>query len=133
MADQPLVAHDLDITGEINLGAAAMGNTTMTQAATLLKVMQVLADEMDRDLPLTSALVFARVAKAGGEGIDQGRVQDELKMSSSTIGEVHYLKSKPGLGLVDRLMDTTDNHKRILKLSAKGEKLAAKIAALLTK
>lgn len=115
-----------------------MPSGTLSQAATLFKVMQVLADEMDRDLPLTSALVFARVARAGDEGIDQGKVQDELKMSSSTIsrtaqslGDVHYLKGRPGLGLVDRQMNLTDNHKRTLRLTAKGERVMAKVAGVL--
>lgn len=111
---------------------------TTTQAATLFRVMQILADELDRDLPLTSALVFARVARAGDEGIDQGKVQDELKMSSSTIsrtaqtlGDVHYTKGKAGLGMIERQMNLTDNHKRTLRLTPRGERVMAKVAGAL--
>lgn len=110
----------------------------INQAATLFRVMQILADELDRDLPLTYGLVFARVARAGDEGIDQGRVQDELKMSSSTIsrtaqglGDIHYMKGKPGLGVIERQMNLTDNHKRTLRLTAKGERVMAKVAGVL--
>jgi DNA-binding MarR family transcriptional regulator len=110
----------------------------INQAATLFRVMQTLADELDRDLPITYALVFARVARAGSEGIDQGKVQDELKMSSSTIsrtaqglGDIHYMKGKPGLGVIERQMNLTDNHKRTLRLTAKGERIMAKVAGTL--
>ena len=113
-------------------------SSTTSQAATLFKVMQILTEEIDRDLPITSALVFVRVAKAGSEGIDQGQVQDDLKLSSSTmsrtaqtLGETHYGKDKPGLGLVVRTMDVRDNHKRIMQLTPKGERLMVKVNAAL--
>jgi DNA-binding MarR family transcriptional regulator len=117
-------------------GALAM--SVLNQAATLFKVIQTIAGEIDQDLPLTYVLVFARVARAGAEGIDQGKVQDELKLNSSTIsrtaqglGDIHYQKAKPGLGLVERQMNLTDNHKRTLRLTPKGERLMVKVAGAL--
>lgn len=107
-------------------------------AATLYKMMTILADEMDVEMPLTQVLVFARVAVAGDAGIDQGRVQDELRMSSASasrtvqaLSKVHYFKDRPGFDVVERVFDPKDNRKRTLKLTPKGEKLMARVQVLL--
>ena len=105
--------------------------------ASMYRALTTLADEIDRDLPITMLLVFARVAMAGDEGIDQMEVKDEIKASSGgmsrtvqTLGDVHYLKDKPGLQLITRAFDLRDNRRRLLKLTPKGERLWAKIEAL---
>ena len=105
-------------------------------AENLFRALRVLITEMDRDLPLTIPFVFMRIASQPN-GVDQKDLMDELKIGSSqmsrtvqTLADVHYLKEKPGLGLIDRVMDLTDNRKRTLRLSAKGERLMAKIIAL---
>lgn len=85
-------------------------------------------------MPITTALVFARVAMAGTLGVDQGKLQDEIKASTAGISrtvqalsEVHWQKDKEGLRLIERQMDRNDNRRKILKLTPKGEKFAAKL------
>lgn len=99
-------------------------------AGALLRAMTELTREIDRDLPITAALVLLSVARQGSEGADQGRIQDELEMSTAsisrtvqTLGDVHYLKGKEGLKLITREFDPTDNRRRVLKLTPKGTKL----------
>lgn len=99
-----------------------------------LSLLKSLADEMDRDTTLTLPLVFLRIAQAGSEGVDQGQVMRDLKIDASSmtrtvqsLGEVHYLKKRPGLGLVERAFDAADNRLRTLRLTPKGERFAAKL------
>lgn len=109
-----------------------MSLTTTTSSA--LQFMQTLAGEIDSDEQLSMALVFLRVAAAGGVGIDQGKLQDELQLSSAatsrtvqSLGKVHYSKKRDGYDLVDRAFDATDNRRRMLRLTPKGERLMAKL------
>ena len=99
-----------------------------------LSLLKVLADEMDRDSNISLPLVFLRVAQAGSAGVDQGQLQTELKMGSSSIsraiqslGKVHYLKAREGLDLVERAFDPSDNRRRTLKLTPKGERFVTKL------
>lgn len=101
-----------------------------TAIGTLLRALETLTVEIDRDLPITSALVFLAVARTGTEGCDQGRVMEELQLSSAgisrtvqTLGRTHYLKGKAGLDLVERQFDPTDNRRRVLRLTPKGTRL----------
>ena len=103
---------------------------TKPDVAALLRALSEMTRELDRDLPITSALVLLSVARGGSEGVDQGRVQEALELSSAgisrtvqTLGKVHYLKGKDGLDLVDRAFDPTDNRRRVVKLTPRGEKL----------
>lgn len=106
----------------------------MNTLSNALNLIKAIADEMDRDLPITLPLVFLRVAQAGTAGVDQGQVQNELKLGSSsmsrtiqTLGKIHYLKERAGLDLVERSFDIADNRRRILKLTPKGERFLAKL------
>lgn len=97
------------------------------------KFLRVITADIDRDLPITVALVFAAIAKHT-EGIDQKDLMEELGIGSSgmsrtvqTLAEVHYTKGKPGLGLVKREMDLTDNRRRLLRLTWKGRQLLSNI------
>jgi DNA-binding MarR family transcriptional regulator len=104
------------------------------EATSLLRLMQEMADVLDREAPLTQAIAFLRIAAAGDMGIDQGRLADDLKLSSAgasrtiqALSSIHYLKDRPGYGLVERVFDPTDNRKRELKLTSKGEKAVEKL------
>lgn len=104
------------------------------EAATLYRFVQELADVLDREAPITQALAFLRVAMAGDVGIDQGKLADDLKISSAgssrtiqALSTIHYLKDRPGYGLVERVFDPTDNRKRELKLTAKGRRAVDKL------
>lgn len=106
----------------------------------MLRALVEMTAELDRDLPITAALVFLAVGRAGKAGLDQGQMQDELELSSSTtsrtvqsLGKTHYLKGRDGLDLVEREFDKTDNRKRVLRLTAKGERVMANILKALEK
>ena len=108
--------------------------------AGLYKVMQILVEELDKDLPLSYALAFLRIAMAGDLGVDNKRLQDDLKASSGgmsrmvqTLGAIHWQKDKAGFGLINRDMGAADNRMRQLSLTPKGEKLVAKLVAQLNK
>ena len=75
----------------------------------LLRALAAMSEVLERDLPITSALVFLSVARHRCNGVDQGGLQEELGLSSSgisrtvqTLGKVHYLKGKEGLDPVAR-------------------------------
>ena len=107
-------------------------------AQTVWKVLTILADELDRDAPLLQSLALAKIASHGEMGMDQGRLMDDLKTSSAsasrtvqTLGTTHYLKDREGYGLVERQFDPVDNRKRTLRLTPKGERVMAKLQAVL--
>jgi DNA-binding MarR family transcriptional regulator len=98
--------------------------------ASLHQQMSLLTDVFDREAPLSYVAAFLRIAHAGDVGVDQGRLQEELGMSSSGISrtiqalsDVHWLKDRPGLKLVERMLDPTDNRRRALRLSPAGRAL----------
>jgi DNA-binding MarR family transcriptional regulator len=108
-------------------------------ANTLYKLTTLIAEELDREMPVTQILAFARIALGGDAGVDQGRVQEELQMSSAgasrtiqALSKIHYHKDRPGFDVVERVFDAQDNRRRTLKLTAKGERIMAKIQAMLS-
>jgi DNA-binding MarR family transcriptional regulator len=108
-------------------------------ANTLYKLTTIIAEELDKEMPVTQLLAFARIAIGGDNGVDQGKLQEELNMSSAgasrtvqALSKIHYHKDKPGHDVVERVIDGQDNRRRTLKLTPKGERIMAKIQALLT-
>jgi DNA-binding MarR family transcriptional regulator len=108
-------------------------------ANTLYKLTTIIAEELDKEMPVTQLLAFARIASSGDAGVDQGKLQEELNMSSAgasrtiqALSKIHYYKDKPGFDVVERVIDGQDNRRRTLKLTAKGERIMAKVQALLT-
>lgn len=106
----------------------------------LFRIAQIVAEEMDRDAPLLQVMAFLRIASAGEAGVDSGQLLSELKTSSAAMSRttqalspVHYLKDREGFGLVDITFDAQDKRKRIVRLAPKGEKLAAKLAAAMSR
>lgn len=104
-------------------------------AAALYRLAQEMSDILDRDAPLAQVLAFLRVAMNGDMGIDQGRLADEVHLSNSAtsrtvqaLSSMHYLKDRPGYGLVERVFDPTDNRRRELKLTPKGQKAVEKLS-----
>jgi DNA-binding MarR family transcriptional regulator len=97
------------------------------------RLVSALAHSIDREMPITIALVFSRVAAAGPSGIFQNTVQRELGLTPTsmtraiqTLSEGHHSKAKPGLGLISRCWDfAKDGRQHILMLTQKGQELAA--------
>jgi DNA-binding MarR family transcriptional regulator len=105
----------------------------------LYKLTTLIAEELDKEMPITQIMAFARIAHGGDAGVDQGKLQEELSMSSAgasrtiqALSKIHYHKDKPGYDVVERIIDGQDNRRRTLKLTAKGERIMAKIQALLS-
>jgi DNA-binding MarR family transcriptional regulator len=103
-----------------------------TYTAGVFKLVAELTAAIGRDSPMTLALVFARVAVSGSEGVLQATVERELKLppavltrSVQTLSGLHYGKNKPGLDLISRSIDDADCRHRILRLTAKGQSLQA--------
>jgi len=89
--------------------------------------MNLLVDRLERVLPFTSAMVFLAVARQGNCGLDQGRMRDELEMTSGTASRaVRSLGTGGGRGLVERWFNKFDNRKRVLRLTPKGRRLLAR-------
>jgi len=106
-----------------------------TETKSIYRQLKVIASEIDRDLPITIALVFVAIAKHPN-GVDQKELMDELGIGSSgmsrsvqTLADIHYSKGKPGLGLIERKMDLMDNRRRMLHLTFQGERLMSKLAS----
>jgi DNA-binding MarR family transcriptional regulator len=101
----------------------------------MLRFMQALTAGIGRDLPLTIALVFSRIAAAGDSGVLQATVQRELDLSPAgltrsvqTLSSLHYGKARDGLGLIARTIDGPDRRHKTLRLTAKGEELQARLS-----
>lgn len=110
----------------------------MSKVVNVYRLMQTLSEELGKDIPLSYALTLMRIAMAGSEGVDLGQMRNELEASAGamsrtvqTLGDQHYLKDKPGYGLVERSFGAKDNRLRIVKLTPKGEKFVAKLMALM--
>jgi DNA-binding MarR family transcriptional regulator len=100
---------------------------SVASSALIFKLVQDLTAAIGRDSPLTLALVFARVAIAGPEGVLQATVERELKLPSAvltravqTLSGLHYGKNKPGLDLITRTIDNADGRHRVLRLTERG-------------
>ena len=106
--------------------------TDRSKERSAYRLMSALASSIDRDSPITIALVFSRVAAAGPSGVFQATVQRELGLTAAsmtralqTLSDGHHSKAKPGLGLISRQMDFAgDGRQHILQLTDKGRTLA---------
>ena len=104
--------------------------TDRSRERSAYRLMSALAGYIDRDSPLTIALVFSRVAAAGPSGIFQAAVQRELGLTSACMSRAVQSLSdvthgKCGLDLIYRSMDfARDGRSHILQLTAKGRELA---------
>lgn len=112
--------------------------TKQEAAATLLKLLKILEDDIDRDAPLMQLLAYAHVAASGEVGIDQGKLGTLMKTSSAAISrtvqalsEVSYQKDREGYRMIRREFDPVDYRKRTLTLSDKGQGTLAKIQSVL--
>lgn len=108
---------------------------TLKSAQDLYELIDALAQEFSRDTSLGYLLTFLRVGMAGGEGIDQGRLGEEIGLSPAgmsravrALSEVSYDKQREGFGVVEFDLDPTDNRRRIIRLSPKGEQIINKLA-----
>lgn len=108
---------------------------TLKAAKGLYDLIGALAQEFDRDMSLGYLLTFLRVGMAGSEGIDQGRLGEEIGLSPAgmsravrALSEVSYDKQREGFGVVEFTLDPTDNRRRIIRLSQKGAQLINKLA-----
>jgi len=95
----------------------------------VFEVISALSTGINRDSPITLALVFSRIASAGPAGVFQNQVQRELELTAATMTRALQTLSegkwKPGLGLISREMDfARDGRQHVLKLTPKGRELA---------
>lgn len=111
-------------------------------AAALYRLAQEMSEILDRDAPLAQVLAFLRIAMSddGELGIDQAKLADAIAMSNSAtsrtvqaLSPIHYLKDRPGYGLVEQRFAKGDHRKRELHLSPKGERALARLAESLKK
>lgn len=109
---------------------------TTTDAAKLYKAIQILADHVGREAPLTQVLAYLKIGAR--DEVDQGRLMEELGLSSAgssrtiqALSNVHYAKNRPGYGLVERQLDPMDLRRRVLTLTPEGKKLLTKMGAAL--
>lgn len=103
----------------------------------MFRFMKAITEGIDRDFPITLALIFSRVAAAGDAGVLQATVQRELDLppavltrSVQTLSASHFAKQREGLGLIARTIDSADGRHRTLRLTAKGDALAASASKL---
>ena len=96
--------------------------------------LQVLRDALDslgsrvgRDIALRQLHILCAVVAAGEDGIDASKLSRMTDTSSSAIsrnvrilGDVHYDKQSPGLGLVSVQLDPMDNRRRVVKATKEG-------------
>jgi DNA-binding MarR family transcriptional regulator len=104
----------------------------MKPAVSIFNLVAALAAGIGRDYPITLALVFTRVAAAGDSGVLQATVARELDLSPAvltrsvqTLSHLHFSKQRNGLGLIERTIDGPDGRHKTLRLTEKGEALAA--------
>lgn len=104
------------------------------------QLLTLLCEHMEREAPLHNAAVFLTIAVAHGEGkaLEVKEIQKRTGMKSAALsralgalGEWSY-KGRPGLELVKTVPDYEDRRRKPMALTAKGEKLAAEIADLIS-
>jgi len=95
-----------------------------------------LTAQLDRDSPITVALVYARVAVAGPQGVLQATLARELKLPESVVTRAVQALSRgnpanqrPGLELIAQTFDSADSRHRVLRLTEKGIALALSLEA----
>ena len=96
----------------------------------MYRFMQTLTASIDRNLPITIALVFSRVAAAGDSGVLQATVGRELGVSGAALSRsVKTLSAgagcSGGAALVARSIDGPDGRDKTLRLTEKGAALVA--------
>lgn len=116
-----------------------MAMSRSTAAATLQGLFECVVEEFDRDAPINQPYAFVRIAAAGGDGLDQNRLQNDMELSSAGISrlvqalsKVHYSKEKEGFDLVQRTFAPHDNRSRQLVLTPKGERVLGKLINIIT-
>jgi DNA-binding MarR family transcriptional regulator len=102
----------------------------------MLKALHTLRTELDGELTLNQvvALVEVAVATEKGEPLEMLELQTRMHLPSATISritsafsELHWLKDRPGLDLIEQRLDMQDRRRKSLKLTSKGSKLMAKV------
>ncbi len=111
----------------------------VTAAVTLQRIFETVVQEFDRDCPVNQPYAFIQIANAGQAGVDQARLQDEMKLSSAGISrlvqalsKVSYQKDREGFDLVERRFGVRDNRSRTIVLTPRGERVLNKLIDLLT-
>jgi len=108
-------------------------------ALPILRAMEVLANALGPDAPMSYARAFLCVALAGDAGLDQGQMAKQLDASPSSavravqaLGKYSWLKDqhgnrKPGLDLIDSVQNSRNLRLRTLTLNANGRRLLARL------
>jgi DNA-binding MarR family transcriptional regulator len=94
--------------------------------STVYKTVATLAARIGRNSPFTVALVFARVASAGGAGLLQATVQREFNLAPAVVTKI--VQTLVALDLISRWIETGDSRYRVLRLTEKGRALVESIS-----
>lgn len=101
------------------------------------KVLRVLSDRLDPNIPLHTALAFAEIAaEAQKDGkADMNVIGEKMKMTSAQLSRdvgilSQFRRSAEGGGLdvVTALIDLEDRRRRRLGLTRKGEKVVEELS-----
>jgi DNA-binding MarR family transcriptional regulator len=98
-----------------------------------LSVIRVLDDS----IPAQTLAVFLEIARHGKDGISVAELATTCGLAGSSasrnvaaLSEWHWLK-RPGLGLVVAECDPMDTRRKIIRLTAKGERVVAQWVAIM--
>lgn len=91
----------------------------------------------DPNIPIGVIVTFLALSKH--EEIVVGELVNQVDLGTTALnraltylGSEHWSKNKPGLGLVDQVVNPMDRRSRIASLSPKGRKLAEAMETVLT-
>lgn len=107
----------------------------------LSSILDIIAAELDPEMPLQQIRAFLIVARGGGDGVPRQQIERELKFSPTAITRITqklasegYMtagKREPGYGVIEQFRNPQNYRETMFKLSTKGERLLSKIAARL--
>lgn len=99
-------------------------------AGRLADVLDVIAEELGTDVPLTQVLALLRTAHEGGT-VDQGKLAEVVGVSPANMSRTVRVLSRegrrdqdtPGKDMIEFVLDPSDNRRRQVRLNLSGEKL----------
>lgn len=102
-----------------------------TELAALIKVLTILREEVDNEIPIQMAHTFLCVALRPGISMqdlcrDTGLSQSSASRNVQTLGKWHRI-GKPGYDVVEAVDDPADTRRKIMFLTPKGRSVIGKV------
>lgn len=103
----------------------------MRSLATIIKTLELIAEEIDSEMQLSTLLTLLYVAQRGQSA--QKSIEETLRLSSAAASRnVSYWSPvkadrKVGKGFIERAEDPCDRRHKILKLTPKGEQFIERV------